>query len=1027
MKAKSNHFKKKILAASISSCVLASVGVQAQDGPAAVEEVQVFGIRASLQSAMDTKRNATGVVDAISAEDIGKFPDTNLAESLQRITGVSISRVNGEGSQITVRGFGGDNNMVTLNGRQLPGGGVFGGGAAGNIGGAARAFDFANLASEAVSGIEVYKTGRAEVTTGGIGATVNIKTSRPLDNPGLKASIGGKLVNDTSNEVGDDITPELSGIVSYSTDVFGVALTGSFQERDSGFAGASVNDWNIRDWQGGANNMFSMTGDGIIVNEPEDGQYYARPNDLRYEISDTHRERTNAQLTVQFAPNESITGTIDYTYAENMIEERRSESTIWMANDNSVTSVTFDNSPVATPILIEEDVGNKDNGMEQTLRNQTNTLDSFGLNLDWQVTDSFSLTLDAHDSSMESEPTSVNGTGEIAFTMGIPNITYQTWNFGRDLPDYDFVIDDSEKGNNNGVADIPDVGSQILRTYARYQKSDLNQVKLDGELEFENGKFQFGVESRTLEVVKQENGQRYMALGDWGIANPGDVPDDLIHGLVFADRFDDYTPSDEFFAGGDAEVLAEWAITAYGDGGYEITPNQPIQNDDVVKEDTTAAYFQVAVEGELGDMPINLVTGLRYETTDVESVAILRPPAYLTWLDNNDFNTAPFAGGDPDVNRLNGSYDNMLPSLDFDISFADDLKGRFSYSKTIARAGLTNLFATVSGFGTVGSTFNGAQPTANRGDPSLVPLESNNFDISTEWYFDDTSYASIGLFEKRVSNFIGTDQIDESHFGIRDQTNGALIQQAADELEALGVFANDTSLFVMAALLNNPDGSDLQVDPADASYPDGFPGGAADFVTFDEDPTRVDPDFAAAVATDYDIPQTDPNDPLMIFRTATPVGNREAKLYGAELAVQHFFGDTGFGVQANYTIVRGDIGFNDEGDPSVAQFALTGLSDTANMVLMYEDHGIQARLAYNWRDEYLNQVNRGNSRNPTYVEAYDQIDLNVSYSVTDNLSVSFEGLNIAGSDIRHHGRTQGMLYYLNDLSPRYTLGARYTF
>src|SRR5690606_284679 len=108
-----------------------------------LEEVVVTGIRASLERAMDIKRESPGVVDAISSEDIGKFPDTNLAESLQRITGVSISRVNGEGSQITVRGFGGDNNMVTLNGRQLPGGGVFGGGAAGQIGGAARAFDFA--------------------------------------------------------------------------------------------------------------------------------------------------------------------------------------------------------------------------------------------------------------------------------------------------------------------------------------------------------------------------------------------------------------------------------------------------------------------------------------------------------------------------------------------------------------------------------------------------------------------------------------------------------------------------------------------------------------------------------------------------------------------------------------------------------------------------------------------------------------------------------------------------------------------
>ena len=193
---------------------------------------------------MNVKRDSTGVVDAITAEDIGKFPDTNLAESLQRITGVSISRVNGEGSEVTVRGFGAANNLVTLNGRMMPSGGVFGGGsgAGGTTGGATRAFDFANLASESVSGVEVYKTGRASFSTGGIGATVNIITMKPLQSPGMHGSFGIKAVNDTTNEFGNDNTPEVSGIFSWTDDneKFGVALSGSYQERDSGAAGAAL-------------------------------------------------------------------------------------------------------------------------------------------------------------------------------------------------------------------------------------------------------------------------------------------------------------------------------------------------------------------------------------------------------------------------------------------------------------------------------------------------------------------------------------------------------------------------------------------------------------------------------------------------------------------------------------------------------------------------------------------------------------------------------------------------------------------
>ena len=135
----------------------------------------VTGIRNSLSQAMDIKRNSAGVVDAISAEDIGKFPDSNLAESLQRVTGISIERRDGEGAQVTARGFGPQFNMVTLNGRQVPGADAFGASgqvAIGGVDGGTRAFNFAQLAAEAISGIEVYKTSQAHVPSGGIGATI---------------------------------------------------------------------------------------------------------------------------------------------------------------------------------------------------------------------------------------------------------------------------------------------------------------------------------------------------------------------------------------------------------------------------------------------------------------------------------------------------------------------------------------------------------------------------------------------------------------------------------------------------------------------------------------------------------------------------------------------------------------------------------------------------------------------------------------------------------------------------------------
>ena len=172
-----------------------------------LEEVLVKGIRSSLKRAMDTKRDSQGVVDAITAEDIGDFPDTNLAEALQRVTGVAIDRQRGEGTTVTVRGFGADFNLVTLNGRQMP-----------THSGLGRSFDFQDIASESVSGVEIYKTSRANIPSGGIGATINVLTAKPLDKPGPQFSFSAKGVYDESTYAGDEVTPEVSAFASHKNE-----------------------------------------------------------------------------------------------------------------------------------------------------------------------------------------------------------------------------------------------------------------------------------------------------------------------------------------------------------------------------------------------------------------------------------------------------------------------------------------------------------------------------------------------------------------------------------------------------------------------------------------------------------------------------------------------------------------------------------------------------------------------------------------------------------------------------------------
>ena len=982
-----------------------------------VEVIEVTGLRSSLAEAASIKRESIGVVDAISAEDIGKFPDTNLAESLQRITGVSISRTNGEGNEITVRGFGGSNNMITLNGRMMPAAQTYGGGSGADgttRGGSTRAFDFANLASEGIRGVEVYKTSKANIATGGIGATVNIKTARPLDTPGFRATTGVKAVHDTTNRAGNDVTPELSGLVSWTDDdaKFGVALTGSIQERHSGYVGATVNDWNIGVW-GDPNDpdtLFNNSGD-IYQNAPDVGQLYARPNDLRYAFSDTERTRTNAQLTLQYAASDNLVATFDYLYAENEIQEHRGEITNWVQNGSNVTSVIFDDGPVATPIYIAESYpGTVDEGYEQQWREQTNTLNSAGINLEYFASDNLMFSLDAHHSKMESLPSGPSdnaASGEIAVGIGSPTVTSREWWYDTELPTYRNVYDDSARGNGNGIIDAGDVGSSILRFRHASQATEINQIKLDGKWMFDDGEIDFGIETRAMEMVARQTAGDNMTLGNWGIANPGEFSDGLLQPINVGAMFEDFNTGQSQGMGfiADPVALAREGIALYPSDANFFGVSSVFSNNDVVQEDTTAAYFQVHMSGELGGMPANFLAGVRYEKTDVTSTSLVTPPSYLIWENNNDFSLYTDPSTDTIPLSVKADYDHLLPSLDFDIMLTNDVKARFSYSKTIARAGYGDLRVSPSGFGTSGSTLNGTRATASSSNPALLPLESDNFDVSAEWYFEENSYASVGFFEKRVANFIGTGQEDRTFFGILDQTNGPRAIAAAEALRERGFAVDDTSLFAMMVLLEQPE---------------AFPNGADDYTGSAEQLLQL------GETPGWDI-VPEAGDPEMVFRTSLPQNNKEAKLYGAELALQHFFGETGFGFQANYTLVRGDIGFDNTGSPDVSQFALAGLSDTANFVFIYDKDGLTARVAYNWRDEYLNRINYRGSNNPTYVESYAQIDANVSYAVNEQLTVFVEGINITGEDRREHGRTRNQLWYLEDLGARYQLGVRYNF
>ncbi|MBB5518939.1 TonB-dependent receptor [Amphiplicatus metriothermophilus] len=1039
---KAAGLKRAALLGGASTLVMLSLApaALAQDAEeTASDEIIVTGVRASLGRAADIKRNSHGVVDAISAEDIGKFPDTNLAESLQRITGVSIDRVNGEGSLVTARGFGPQFNLVTLNGRHMPAAnvGTIGGGDGADFdGGAGRSFDFQNLASEGVRRLEVYKTGRADIPTGGIGASVNVVTARPLDNPGAHLTVGAKALHDTSVVFGSDVTPEITGLASWTdeSEKFGVSIFGAWQKRDSASAGATSNAWNVTTISDFLSNTNLVRPTSIVNNAPSDPDTLVTfPNDSRYAFAETDRERLNGYATVQFAPTETLTFTADAFYAQNKQQEMRSEQTNWF--NRPFDEITFSDDLVPTTEFLFEDIGGigspnvKDQGHEQQFRSSKETLSSFGLNAAWNNGDGWHAEIDAHTSRAWSGPNSRNDTTSTLVSIALPTTDAHSLDLTGDLPVQNVVFNDCTRqgatpdgfpGTNcNGQIDIADLGSQVARANITRVSNQINEVQFSLGREFADGaRLDFGGEWQDSEYRRLQAGVT-QTLGDWGVSNPGDV-DALAPGVVelfcLACQFNDFTTGGaaQVVPRGNALDLYDALAPFYRDLGNAPTTNNTF---DAVDERILAIWSQLSWQGEFADRPAELVFGMRYEDTNVEASTTQLIPVAIRWEADNDIRTINSA--EQGVVTGKGGYNDLLPSVDFKIEALPDVIARASYSETIARPNFDNLSpgATPDARPLDRPSVLGGRATGTANNTGLLPLRSKNFDVSLEWYFAEDSYVSIGFFDKRVRNFIGTGVSERTLFDLRDPTSGQPGTRSGDALDLiseLGLVQNDVSLFTATALIDQ-----FGVDTARTMLAANQTG------------TDLDQAFVDQVLADFDV-LGNADDPVATFEVTGPINNREGKIRGLEFAFQHFFGEhigvPGLGLQANYTFVDGDVEVDVTRVPDDDEFALVGLSNTANATLIYENYGVSARLAFNWRGEFVADLNQdGGNRNPLITEAYKQLDASVAYDVTDNLQLTFEGINLLGEDIRQHARSETAFVFVQELSPRFLFGARYRF
>lgn len=948
-----------------------------------IEEVVVTGVRKSLMDSALIKRDSDGVVDAISAEDIGKFPDTNLAESLQRITGVSIDRQSfggpvGEGQRITVRGIGPDYNLVLLNGRQMPASSLQATGASNS-----RAFDFAALASEAVSGVDVYKTSMSDMPTGGIGATVNVRTARPLDIGDRRISLGAKLGTDQSAQ-DSSWTPEISGIYSdvFADGTFGIALNGSYSKRDFGYnQAAATSGW--RAFKGDENNWGTIPQPGTpgsedIINRPDPDDTYSVPQNIFYGMNEVERERTNGQVVLQWRPVETVTATLDYTYSELEIQTKRSELSAWF-NFGPSTSAWTD-GPVSSPLFYEElydgyptDVGG--GGGESGTKTKGKSL---GFNLQWDASDSLSFALDYHDSTNESGRASPFGTdavlGGVGFYRGTTSVDYS-----QDFP----VMAMATPDNGLDPSKMLTGGASYRNSY---MKATVKQLDLSGVWDINDTmSLDFGYTNTKVENRSAFSNVQYDNWG--GIGSADDYPDDIWNIRDVSSLFSNVPGHDNSALFNQMFVWDFATVAGYREAatGQPQAASDDFTTDRTTKENSDSAYLQYRWAMDIGNMPANLRVGLRYEQTDVNSSALVPISTAIVWAGTNEFGVTQ---AEPDFTSLDGDYNYWLPNFDFNIEVTDGVILRGSYSKTIGRPG----WGDIQGGQTLNTLARIDGGTGQQGDPGLLPLESQNLDFSAEWYYGEGSYLSAGYFNKNVKNYVGTVQITATPFDLPHPAQGAWYDEAV-----IATGGTDPQAIRQYIFDTYPDSQYVDITGIGA---DGFTTGNI---------------------------TGQPGDDIGTFQISVPANQDDAKIDGWEIAWQHMFGESGFGLIANYTFVDSDLAYD---NLSLGpQFAIEGLADSANLVAFYDKNGWIVRAAYNWRDDFLTARFDGNGLpNPSYTESYGQIDALVSYQIPNTgWTVFAEGFNLTDEYLYQYGRAQKQTQYLTTTGRRYGIGARWTF
>lgn len=908
-----------------------------QQEPAAtgetIQEVVVTGLRQSLVNSMTIKRDSLGIVDAISPEDIGKLPDTNLAESLQRITGVSIDRSGGEGAFVTVRGFGPEFNTVLLNGRQIAT-------PTDPAQASGRAFSFDTLASELISGVEVFKSSVAHLQSGGVGSAINIRTARPFDYRGFKLSASGDINYEDNS---DESSPDASFLISnlFADGRLGILASGSYQRRKDRLNQAQTDGWIVN---GGTPPAQINGGSGVraTASNPQANLFIPQNFDTKVTFED--RKRVGGTLVLQYKANDNLTITADTLYSRFTNTTDARSFGHWFTPSNLTNVVTDANG---TAIDLTQGVGMASDFHDKAFDKRTR-LSATGINAEWKISDRMTLNLDGSISRAKEDP---NGGAESELALlGYTGQTIRYQSDGAILPvTTGFVRPTS--GTNAGVAGGNEPMFQHVMLYRGYGVDD-EVTQLRADLEVEGDSSEEGLTSLRLGALfsrDQKDTALYSNDGGTGCTTcgynnpaPAGVPigvfnagGGFLSGISGANRLTTQWLTFDGQSLFDAITREQQA----GTPGFTFAP--PKVNDSLVEEQVYGGYLQAVFAGSLGGRSFSSVVGVRVENTQADISGLSTNFVALTRLANDATQYGVSTAGTATVSKSN-HYTDILPNLSFKWALTDEITTRLAASQTMTRPTLEQLSPV-----TTLVTLRPGNFAAASGTPDLQPFRSNNLDLSFEYYYGDANFISIGAYYKDVSNFI-----------VLNQTTG---------------------------VVNNSSGTPL-LDPAT-----GLPAQ---------------------------------------FTITAPTNGESAQVYGLEAGIQQAFGDSGFGIQLNGTLAHSDKDL----DPQdlANKFALTGLSNSANGVLFYDDKStFEARMALNWRENFLQYLSppplNGAGQAVTQVRGRYQLDASATYHINKSLGVFVEGVNLTNRPVLKYAYYENQFLYAEDSGRRYKIGVRAQF